>query len=113
MTAKQKNILILTYWSYQDALIQTYTLPYVRIIRKIIQKKNFIHAWCTPAGILGYILSKTTGVPLIIDSYEPHAEAMVENGTWGKSSWSFKLLFFFEKLQSKHAQTVISAVEKM
>ena len=32
----QKNILVLTHWSFQDALIQTYTLPYVRLIRKNI-----------------------------------------------------------------------------
>ena len=29
-----RNILVLTYWSYSDALIQTYTLPYVRIVQK-------------------------------------------------------------------------------
>src|SRR5262245_38217110 len=28
------NILALTYWDYRDALIQTYTLPYLRMIRK-------------------------------------------------------------------------------
>ena len=30
------NILILTQWSFNDALVQTYTLPYVDIIRKIV-----------------------------------------------------------------------------
>ena len=35
--------------------------------------------WCMTAGSLGYILSKTSGKNLVIDSYEPHAEAMVEN----------------------------------
>src|ERR1700690_415349 len=28
-----RNVLVLTYWSYSDALIQTYTLPYVQIIK--------------------------------------------------------------------------------
>jgi glycosyltransferase involved in cell wall biosynthesis len=35
----QKNkekILVITYWSYNDALIQTYTLPYLNIISTII-----------------------------------------------------------------------------
>ena len=137
------NILIFTQWSFKDALIQTYTLPYVNIIRQIIspdrkiflvtseqeqialtneeisqlnqdwKKKNMqlipepykrfgvkkmlsaagnlsklirvikkekikiIHALCTPAGSIAYLLSKFTGAELIIDSYEPHAEAMV------------------------------------
>ncbi|MFZ1808147.1 MAG: hypothetical protein WAU36_13035, partial [Cyclobacteriaceae bacterium] len=38
----QNNILILTYWSFQDALIQTYTLPYVRIIRKQLSFENSV-----------------------------------------------------------------------
>ena len=68
--------------------------------------------WCTPAGALGYILSKTTGKNLIIDSYEPHAESMVENGTWSKDSLKFKLLYWFERKQSNHAKTIIGLTEK-
>ncbi|MEO6883796.1 MAG: glycosyltransferase [Bacteroidia bacterium] len=167
----KKNILILTYWDYQDALIQTYTLPYVRIIAEQIssenklflvtldkkksqkettrtennienisilyqplgwrglimwirtvfqlillireQKISIIHAWCTPAGGMGYILSVLTGTKLIIDSFEPHAEAMVENGSWKKSSIAFKLLFKLEKLQANRALYLISATEEM
>ena len=30
------NILVITYWSYREGLIQTYTLPYLRIISKLI-----------------------------------------------------------------------------
>jgi len=174
-----KNLLIITYWSYKDALIQTYTLPYVRIISKnlpenseiylftieqdfhkmsdedwhaekqellkenihlirfkyskfgikmmikffgiftsllfLIITKNIskIHAWCTPAGAIGYILSVLTFKPLIIDSYEPHAESMVENGEWTKTSKTFKILFWLEKKMSRRAKTVIALTEGM
>lgn len=173
-----KNVLILTYWSYKDALMQSYTLPYVKIIKKqsiinkiflvtieqpfhkmnneawriecerlrkenielirfrydnfgfkmffriigfipqlvrLIRKENIasIHSWCMPAGALGYILSILTTKPLIIDSYEPHAEAMVENGTWKKTSFKFKLLFWLEKKQSNRAGIVIALTEGM
>lgn len=169
MGSCKKNILVLTYWSFKDALIQTYTLPYVhqiadaisdenkiilltlekeaentfpinkkiqvvgwlykplgikaawmwtkyilrliRIIRK--EKIDTIHAWCTPAGMIGYILSVLTGKELIIDSFEPHAETMVENGEWKKDSFAFKLLFKFEKLQAHHAKHLISISSKM
>lgn len=74
---------------------------------------KFIHAWCTTAGSLGYILSKASGKPLIIDSYEPHAEAMVENQTWLRSGFKFKLLFFLEKKLTNHAQIIISATSGM
>jgi len=165
------NILVLTYWSYSDALIQTYTLPYVRIIRKQVSEdskiylvtldkdgtngvqdlhgsgiqnisfiykgygisalfawiKNIwvlkrlihknqidtIHAYCTLAGMFGYILSLLCGKKLIIDSYEPHAEAMVENGTWSRRGLSFLILWFFEKRQSQRASLVIAATASM
>jgi hypothetical protein len=166
----KKNILVLTYWDFNDALVQTYTQPYIRIISEMIPKgskiflvtldkwsyakqaklpegiinislpyvpfsgraafswmKNIfklrtlikkeeitvIHAWCTPAGMIGYILSKLTGKELIIDSFEPHAEAMVENGEWSKDSAAYKLLFRFEKLQSQKAKYLIACSEGM
>jgi hypothetical protein len=36
------NILVLTYWQFNDALIQTYTLPYLRIIEPIIPNDSKI-----------------------------------------------------------------------
>ncbi len=179
MIKTNNNILILTHWSFQDALVQTYTLPYVFLIRKNIdadrkiilvtfeqdhlkmnddvrkekvaflkthgiellsfkytnfnfrlpfkafgyfytlistikrEKIGVIHAWCTPAGSFGYLLCKLTGCKLIIDSYEPHAEAMVENKTWKRNSLRFHLLFYLEKKLSKFARILISATEGM
>ncbi len=177
--AKRKNILVITYWSYKEALIQAYTLPYLRIIYNhlpqgsiiylvtfeqakqkltpnekaqvtarlrlqgiklitltyskfsflslikgffyllylvafiFLKKTNYIHAWCTPAGSIGYILSKITGKKLIIDSYEPHADAMIENNTWKRESRQYKLLFNLEKRLTRHANIIISATQSM
>ena len=173
------NILVFTQWSYKDALVQTYTLPYIEIVRKIIphdikiflvtaeqpqialsreeanqvnknwetrnmqllpepykrfgvkkivgaatniyklvrviqkEKIKTIHAFCTPAGSIAYILSKLTGADLIIDSYEPHAEAMVENGTWSKEGMAFKILFSLEKKQTQRAKALIATTAGM
>jgi glycosyltransferase involved in cell wall biosynthesis len=164
--AKNKeNILVITYWEYNDALIQTYTLPYLKLISEIInsdskiflttleksnnaksaannkifnisfkyrkfgilglimwikilfkllilirkEKITTIHTWCTPAGAIGYILSLITKRKLIIDSFEPHAEAMVEGKTWKRNSIAFKILFYLERLQLKRATEVICA----
>ncbi len=153
---------MVTYWDFNDPLIQTYTLPYLKAMDKVCdhacklylvtfnktkvspknedlfsplffkyysnkilaafhlftcffrllyiiknKKINFIHSWCTPAGSLAYLLSKFSGKPLVLDSFEPHAESMVENGTWTKNSLAFKLLFYFEKLQLEHAKHII------
>ena len=173
------NILVLTYWSYKDALVQTYTLPYLKIIAKYLPQgacihlftleqerfsikenelreieiqleengikllrfpyKRFqlqtvlkspfllgklivyiyqhnisvLHAWCTPGGALGYMLSLITGKPLYIDSYEPHAQSSVENGDWDKQSFAYRLLFSLEKRMTRKAKKIISTTEGM
>ena len=165
-----RQVLVLTYWSVSDALIQAYTLPYVRLMLKALpvgstvhlvtlekggapsllsseqgvvvhpfryapfgtravpmilrvlwhcarlirrERIDTIHAWCTPAGMLGHILSVLTGRPLILDSYEPHAEAMVENGTWRRDGLAFKVLFRWERWQSRRAKVLIAAAAGM
>ena len=179
MKKSEGNILIITHWSYKDALVQTYTLPYVDIIRsvlptnhkiflvtseqgnlalakedidkintgwqqknmqlvsftyhrfgikkllsipgqllqlyKLIRKNNIsrIHSVCNIPGGMAYILSSLTGVPMIADSYEPHAEVMVENGTWKKNSLAFKILFRLEKLFTKKAICFIGTTAAM
>jgi glycosyltransferase involved in cell wall biosynthesis len=176
---KNKNILVLTGWTYREGLVQVYTLPYVRILQKylpagyrilfvtmeqpvmkmndqelrsvkaglekegidwvplhytsfgvfgavnwmwnflklflLFARRNIrcIHAWCMPAGALGYFLSVVTGKPLVVDSYEPHAEAMVENKTWNKNSLRFKILFWLEKKLSHRASVFIAPAAGM
>ncbi len=164
------HVLIITYWSWSDALVQTYTLPYLRILERALPSGSqihlvtlertrspmkvaiqggiehhpftyeplgaraigmilglvwklsrlvfrhgigTIHAWCTPAGMIGYLVSVLTRRRLVIDSYEPHAEAMVENGTWKRDGMAFKVLFLFEKLQSRRATALIAATASM
>ncbi|MCC6370405.1 MAG: hypothetical protein IT236_05305 [Bacteroidia bacterium] len=173
---KDKNILAITYWSFDNALIQTYTLPYLKQIKPHIgsgkiylfclaqntldkphvqqqieelKKQNIfllnftyagfgpimalklifiikylivfcwlkkithLHAWCTPGGAIAYPVSLIARKPLILDSFEPHAETMVEGNTWKKNSIAFKVLFMLEKLQFKRASEVICAAPGM
>jgi glycosyltransferase involved in cell wall biosynthesis len=171
------NLLVLTYWSYKDALVQTYTLPYVRVMKKYCSGKIYlvtleqpqlqlsreekqqqitllaaegivpvflnyqpfgakaafgwmlklvrlwwltktcgikgIHSWCTPAGMIGYLLSKSTGRPLVADSFEPHAEPMVETGEWSANSRAFKTLFGYERKLAHRARAIIALTESM
>lgn len=174
------NVLVITYWSFKDALVQTYTLPYVHIFRELLPPgsvvyvftreqshlkmtreewkktqreysskynirllragyRNFglaaqlqtlfilirlwliavskgiktIHTWCTPAGVLGYMLKRFTRKRLVLDSFEPHAEVMLEGGTWEKDSKAFKLLFGFERKMLKKADEIIACTTGM
>lgn len=87
----------------------------VMALRGIVKKHGIdvVHAWCTPAGMLGYLVSVISGRPLVVDSYEPHAEAMVENGTWRKGGVAFRTLFLFERLQTRRAAAVVAAASGM
>ncbi len=173
------NMLVLTSWSFNDALIQTYTLPYLLLIKNnlspqskiylytqsqyssgtnnsvyelqkeelkkqnifilenkyrrfgtlallgyavaflklwrfcVSKKISILHAWCTPAGGMGYLLSVATGKKLILDSFEPHAFPMVDTKTWSEKSLAFKLLLWLEKKQLQRATEVICATEGM
>jgi glycosyltransferase involved in cell wall biosynthesis len=176
--SEEKNILVLTYFSFKDGLIQAYTLPYLKLIHevnptrkiflltkekegmeisaserlmvdeqllehniywtpsdyvpfsvqailgqmKLVMKLFFfirkhrvetLHCWGTPPGVEAFILSKLTGKRLIIDSFEPHAEAQVENGSWTRESLGYKVLWYFEKKMALHAETLIYTTRNM
>lgn len=165
------NVLVITYWKFEDALVQTYTLPYLRIIRdllpegselilvtmepegeiktyipveegitrfsfryfpfgiraalswnnnfrylrNIVRKKKItaVHSFCTPAGWPGDAIARQTGIPLIIDSFEPHAAPMVETGTWKANGLAYSTLIRIEKKQVRAAKWVIGVVPEM
>lgn len=93
-----------------------FKLIYILIYLVFFALKNKvrgIHAWCTPGGSIGYVLSIITGIPLTLDSFEPHAETMVETGTWRKNSLAYRALFFLERLQLARAKHVICAAAGM
>ncbi len=79
-------------------------------LASFIFSKNIrmIHCWGTPVGSIGYLLSLLTARKLTIDSYEPHAEAMVENGTWKRNGLAFQILFMLERLQTRRATHLIA-----
>lgn len=173
------NILVITYWSFREPLIQAATLPYLEIIADLIgeddrihlhtlekpelrlsqeelqaqqaaldqlkitlitqryhrfgframvawlvnlfqlarycRKHNIevIHAFGSPAATSAHVLSKITKLPYIVDSYEPHAESMVENGSWRKGGLAHRVLRYFERAQTRSAKGVLATTEGM
>ncbi len=95
------------------ALLQwSWILP--RLVFLLIRERiRWIHCWATPSGAAGVMLKMLTGRKLIVDSFEPHAEAMIENGTWKRSGLAFRMLFFLERLQARHADILIGTTAGM
>jgi glycosyltransferase involved in cell wall biosynthesis len=87
----------------------------VRQLARLAKKEKIkvIHSFCTPAGGIAVLVSKLTGLPIIADSFEPHAEVMVENGTWKKNSLSFKILRRLEQALTRKAVSFIGTTSAM
>jgi glycosyltransferase involved in cell wall biosynthesis len=173
------NVLVITYWSFKEPLIQAATLPYLRIMSELLgpesrihlvtlEKQNLaierdedaairealdrdgitlltrryhkfglramvswagnllwiknyckreniavLHAFGSPAATTADMISRLTRLPYVIDSYEPHAESMVENGSWKSWSIAHRLLRWFERVQSRRARAVLATTEGM
>ena len=65
---------------------------------------RFIQSWCATGGSIGLILSVLSSTPLLLDSFEPHADAMDETSCWSRFGFKFNLLRTLEILQAKVAK---------
>lgn len=103
--------------SYSNFSFKALILYVVQIYRltKLVKKENIahLHAFAPVAGTLGLIIKFFTGRKLIIDSWEPHADCMVESKTWKKNSLAYIMLKFSEKLQCSRAEILIATSKKM
>ena len=74
---------------------------------KVIKKNKIaaIHPFCTPAGSIGYLLARLSGAALVIDSYEPHATAMVKTGAWKKKQFFFQNPIYIGKKAHEKSST--------
>ena len=74
---------------------------------------DMVHSFGGPSASTAHVLKKLTRTPYVVDSYEPHAEAMLENGSWTKRSLAYNILRYFERTTSKHAKAVLATTEGM
>ena len=47
-------------------------------------RPDFMLARGTPAGSLAYLVWQKTKLPFYVESYEPHADYMLDSGVWGR-----------------------------
>lgn len=66
-------------------------------------KVDFIIARGAPAGSLAYLVWRKTRIPFLVESFEPHADYMVESGVWSRYDPRFLLQKVLEYLQRKSA----------
>lgn len=168
------TVLAITSWAYDDALVQTYTLPYLRMVIErlgssgrvvlvtqeprgsrwrgtrprraepglvvvphryagfgprgalhaltlmlrvvglaVCYRAACVHVFGTPAGVQGVVVARLLRRRLVLDSFEPHAEAMVENGTWAREGRAFRVLWRFEARMARQAWACVATTAAM
>ena len=69
-----------------------FPLSYLRAFCKIValtlaEKIDLIVGRSTFAAIIGHWVWSCFGIPYTVESFEPHADYMIDNGVWVKGSW--------------------------
>jgi glycosyltransferase involved in cell wall biosynthesis len=63
------------------------------------------------AGALAYLTSKRTGKPFYVESFEPHADYMLESGVWSKYDPRYIFQRFWESKEKKYAKGLMPVAE--
>lgn len=72
---------------------------------------DMIDAKGSIAGGLAHLVSRRTGVPFVVESFEPHSDYMVDCGVWSKHGVSFRLTRWLERMQKHHARVIVTVTD--
>lgn len=86
---------------------------YYRLPRKLVQisRKNRIDLIIcrgAPAGSIGYLIWRKARMPYIVESFEPHADYMLEGGVWNRRGIKYQLQKYLEEKQKKTAAAILT-----
>ncbi|MEQ9305888.1 MAG: glycosyltransferase [Marinoscillum sp.] len=86
---------------------------FTKQIVRIVKEYNIDEILCRTslAGSLGYLASRKTQTPYHVESFEPHADYMLDGKVWAR--WGFKYLFqkYWEYQIIETAQSVVTVSE--
>ena len=89
--------------------VSDFTLLPFKLI-KICRENKIDKIICrsSPAGAIGYLVSKKTKLPYYVESFEPHADYMVESGVWNKWGLRYNFQKYFEWKQRQTAAALMT-----
>lgn len=64
-----------------------------------------------PGGAMAYMVSKKTGIPYFVESFEPHADYMKESGVWKKLSFKYLFQKKWEKEQLRTTSGIMTVTD--
>lgn len=93
--------------STRDKVLSLFAVP--GFLKKVVRKANIDILWCkgAPAGGMGAIVNLLTGIPLVVDSLEPHSDYMLYSGTWHRWDPKFLIQRFLERETLRRAAALL------
>lgn len=85
--------------------------PKKLIAKSKIEMYDLIICRSSLAGVLGLKISEVTKIPFVVESFEPHADYMVEAGIWKRYGISALLQYRWE-IKEKHKALAIITVSE-
>ncbi|WP_205499632.1 hypothetical protein [Rufibacter psychrotolerans] len=82
-------------------------------IKRIINafKVDSVISRGAPAGALAYLVWKVTKVPFFVESFEPHADYMLESGVWRRFDPRYIFQRAWEEKQKKYASGLMPVAD--
>jgi len=81
-------------------------LAMVRLVRK--HDIQVVDSKAALAGGMAYLVHRFTGVPFIVESFEPHSDYMADSGTWSRKGLYYRLSDWLERKQLTHARFLVT-----
>ncbi|MFC5269348.1 glycosyltransferase [Adhaeribacter terreus] len=88
-------------------------LIFPKAIIRLIQnyKVDLLIARGAPAGALAYKAWLKTNIPFVVESFEPHADYMLESGVWKKNDLRYIFEKRWEEKQKKYSYALLPVAE--
>ena len=83
-----------------------FSISLIKICKK--EKIDYIIGRGALAGALSIIVGKITKTPVVVESFEPHAQYMLESGVWSKKGLKYKFGSYWENKIVQNAKFVIT-----
>ncbi|NME68163.1 glycosyltransferase [Flammeovirga aprica] len=107
-TLKIQHIPFFTGHGLKDKLKDFTAFP--KLLIDFIKKENVdkIIARGAPAGAIAWMVWKKNKIPFVVESFEPHADYMLESGVWSKYDPRYLMEKYWEEKQKIYAQNIIT-----
>lgn len=94
----------------------TKTDDFLRFPKELVRlstehRSDFLLARGAPAGALAYLVWKQNELPFYVESFEPHADYMLESGVWKRYDPRYLFQRYWEKKQKQLALGLLPVAE--